>query len=222
MRKQDSKKFNKTLVFTIVVMALFISIISIEIITITLSTKNSEKLLNSYIPNMKAYKYYSIDDSKFSKVDVLDETQIGNMCTDGCNLKVSYRGETYYYMIIYNDNSYRLNLIKDNHVIVPSENLGENIGYAYFKIYKNYLVFYNKIEYDEYEYDYALVIDQDSTTDEFTSLNSGELEFTNDGIIYYYDACSSDQGPQKIKAIRKPFNISPKVLSSESVELPWC
>ena len=118
MRKQESKKFNKPLVFTIVILALFISVISIEIITITLNTKNSEKLLDSYMPNMKAYKYYSIDDSKFSKVDVTDETQIGEMCSDGCNLKVNYQGLNYYYMIIYKDNSYRLNLIKDNHVIV--------------------------------------------------------------------------------------------------------
>lgn len=222
MRKQESKKFNKPLVFTIVILALFISVISIEIITITLNTKNSEKLLDSYMPNMKAYKYYSIDDSKFSKVDVTDETQIGEMCSDGCNLKVNYQGLNYYYMIIYKDNSYRLNLIKDNHVIVSSENLGESINQAYFKIYKGYLVFYNQIEYDGYDYDYALVSDKDSTTDEFTSLNSKELEFTDDGIIYYYDSCTSDQGSKKIKAIRNPFNISPKVLGSESVEFPWC
>ena len=94
-------------------------------------------------------------------------------------------------MIIYKDNSYRLNLIKDNHVIVSSENLGESINQAYFKIYKGYLVFYNQIEYDVYDYDYALVSDKDSTTDEFTSLNSKEL----DEIL--------DDGKEKSRAIAK-------------------
>ena len=61
------------------------------------------------------------------------------MCSDGCNLKVNYQGLNYYYMIIYKDNSYRLNLIKDNHVIVSSENLGESINQAYFKIYNDNL-----------------------------------------------------------------------------------
>lgn len=224
MRKKESKKFNKTLVFTIVIMALFISVISIEIITVTLNNKNREDLLNSYMPNLKAYKYYSVDDSKFSEVEVLDETPIGEMCTEGCDLKVNHQDENYYYMIIFNDNTYKMNLIRDNHVIVSSINLGESIDDAYFKIYKDYIVLYNKIISDDYEYDYALVSDSDSNIDEFTSLNSNEMEFTNDGIIYYYDVCANekDNESHKIKAIRKPFNISPKAISSETVELSWC
>lgn len=224
MRKKESKKFNKTLVFTIVIMALFISIISVEIITITLDNKNRESLLDSYIPNIKAYKYYSVDDNKFTEVNVSDDTLIGELCNDGCNLKVNHKGEKYYYMVLYSNKTYRLNLIKDNHVIASSLDLGESISDAYFKIYKDYLVFYNKIESNDYEYDYALVSDRDSNVDEFTSLNSGELEFTKDGIIYYYDVCASgdEKVSQKVKAIRKPFNISPKAISREIVDLPWC
>lgn len=224
MKKQVSKKFNKTLVFTIVIMALFITIISIEIITVTLNNKTHEKILDKYIPNVKSYKYYSIDDNKFNEVNVLSDALVGDMCTDGCNLKVNYKNKKYYYMITYNKESYHLSLIIDNRVIVSRKNIGTNITDSYFRDYMGYLAFYNKIDADNYEYDYVLVSDKNSNIDEFTSLNSGELEFTDEGIIYYYDECGNgtDKESQKIKAIREPFNISPKVLDRENVEFSWC
>ncbi len=224
MKKQESKKFNKTLVFTIVIMALFISIISIEIITITLSNKNTEGLLDNYIPNKKAYQYYSIDDDKFNGVQVDDETSIGTMCTAGCYLKVNDLGVNYYYMITHNSEGYKLNIIKNNRVILSGKSLGNYIENAYFKKYMDYIVLYNTIDDGTYEYDYALILDENANIDEFTSLNSNEIEFTSDGIIYYYDVCADESlgESQKIKAIRKPFNISPKALEKEYKEYTWC
>jgi hypothetical protein len=223
--KKDNKKYNKCLVFTILILALCITIISIEIITITLTNNAVKEEYESLKPSTTILKYYPIDDSKFEELDVTtDYTYINSKCNKGCNLKVDNFDSTYYYMITYSNTNYTLNIIKNDQVILSDVNLGSTISSSYFTNYKDYILFYNEINDGTYIYDYAVVCDDETNVDEFTSLSSHELELTNEGIIYYYDVCADEAlgGSQKIKAIRMPFNISPKVLNTEYTNLSWC
>lgn len=223
MKKEVSQKTNKLFVFTIIIIALFMTFISIEVITLAISHNQfdfNQSLLNTH----NSYKYYEIDDSRFNEIIPETIVPLRDLCSKGCNLKVKNFDSMYYYMITFNDQGYRLNIIKNNQIILENKYLGYSISNAYFNRYLEYVAFYNEINDGSFIYDYANVCDSETHVDEFTSLYNNEFEFTDDGIVYYYDVCADAKygGAQKVKAIRKPFTVNPKIINIDYVDLKWC
>lgn len=212
-------KTTKLFIYTILLFAIFMSIVSFNVISASLSLKDTN--FKRYVNGHSEYKFYEIDDKRFQKIDAHEKVFINEMCSNGCNLKVEKYNSTYYYMITHNNEGYKLNMIKNNQVILNSKSLGYYLDKAYFVEYLDYVVFFNEIDDGVRSYDYANVFDESTHVDEFTSLSSEELEFTSDGIIYYYDACEEEPG-KIIKAIRRPFSAKTKIIDAFIGELDWC
>lgn len=212
-------KTTKLFIHTIILFALCISVISFNVISASLSIKDTD--FNRYVNGHNDYKYYEIDDKRFQEINPSEKIFINEMCVNGCNLKVKKYNAMYYYMITHNNEGYKLNMIKNNQVILSSKSLGYSLDKAYFTEYLDYVVFFNVIDDGVFTYDYANVFDESTHVDEFTSLSSEELEFTSNGIIYYYDACEEEAG-KIIKAIRKPFSVNPQIIDAFIGELDWC
>lgn len=223
MKKEISQKTKKFFSFSVIIIALFMTYTSIEVITLAISHHKFD-FNRSLVNTRNSYKYYEIDDSRFHEIIPETEVPIKKLCEKGCNLKVKNFDSMYYYMITYNSQGYRLNIIKNNQIILANKSLGYNLNQAYFKKYLDYILFYNEINDGSFIYDYANVCDSETHVDEFTSLYNNEFEFTNDGIVYYYDVCVDEVsgGPQKVKAIRKPFTVSPIIINVEYIDLKWC
>lgn len=223
MKKKIRQKTSKVFAFFVIIFALFMTCISTEVITLALHHHKFD-FNRSLVNTRNSYKYYEIDDSRFLEIIAENEVPIKNMCEKGCNLKVKNFDSMYYYMITYNNQGYRLNIIKNNQIILADKYLGYNLNQAYFMKYLDYVLFYNEINDGIFIYDYANVCDSETHVDEFTSLYNNEFDFTNDGIVYYYDVCAdvANGGPQKVKAIRKPFTVNPKIINIDYINLKWC
>lgn len=167
-----------------------------------------------------------IDTSKLSNVlDVfIDEssTRLYDTCVDNCNIRINEGGIYYYYLIEKNiKDKYELTIVKDNKSIIYKKNIGENLINLQILYYMGYLTLYNTYADEFFTYDYSIVVDSNNNYDEYTSLNSNEMEFSGKGIIYYYDLCEKDKS-YKIKAIRKPFNETTYILTKNEEKFPWC
>ncbi len=229
MKKKENRKLNNMALFVVVVMILFMSIVSIELITILYRDREAAKItpVTNDIKKDEQNNTYDISNLTFTDLTLTNEaTSLQDMCSNGCNIKISMYGMDYYYIIEYTDGSYIMNIVKDNTRLLSDKNLGTSIANAYFRNYMNYIMFYNIIEDTNFRYDYANVIDNRASLDEFSSLDSGEMEFTEEGIIYYYDVCENNgdgaNNAKKVKAIRLPFSLTPSVISTEYVDYSWC
>ncbi|MDE6141042.1 MAG: hypothetical protein K2G03_00420 [Bacilli bacterium] len=102
--------------------------------------------------------------------------------------------------------------------------MGTSLDKAYFSFYLNSILFFNEISEDMYTYDYATTVNYDASLDEFSSLGNNELEFTEAGIIYYYDVCreSTEDKDKLIKAIRMPYSLDAAVVDTIESEFSWC
>lgn len=227
--KNNNKKISNIAAFTLVVMVLFISIISIELITIIYSDKYNK----NYIDILKTTvttttnKTYDVESLNYSDVSLTSKASyISNLCTTECNLKINMYGEDYYYIIrTGKDNNYILTITKETTVILENENIGTNLSDSYFINYNNFILFYTQLENSDYTYDYAIVVDNRGKVDKFSSVSLNEFEFTDNGIIYYYDECISDDSSsfnaKRIQAIRTPFGEA-EVLTIKETNYSWC
>lgn len=225
MKKNDRKLINIA-IFTMLVMIICMSLVMMEVIKIM----QSEKTNQPYKPiTQKVTTTIPVDlsDKKFNEL-ILDKEPkaISNICAKGCNIKINMYNMDYYYLIKFVDNTYYLDIVKDQKLYLKNKNLGHSLESAYFTNYMNYILFYNVIEDGTYLYDYANTIDNRPFVDEFSSLENGEMKFTDEGIIYYYDSCYREEGEEtnakKIKAIRKPFSSNTKSLDTEYKNYAWC
>lgn len=230
MKKDNNRKLNNMAIFVIIVMIMFMSIISIEVITILYSERTTNdvlKITNKVIKKDKHNNRYDISKLKFKDLIISnEESNIMDICQNGCNLRINMYDMDYHYIFTRKENNYFLNIVKDGKLLLSDKNLGSSLEGAYFRNYLNYIVFYNIVDDGTYVYDYANTVDNRSSLDEFASLESNEMEFTEEGIIYYYDSCygesPNDMNAKRIKAIRLPYNLSPKVLSQEYTNYTWC
>lgn len=229
MKNKDNRTLNNMAVFTLVIIIMFMSIICIELITVIYSQKIDNhyvEKLNTTIPTKKD-DTYDTTGLKFTNVEIGEEKVfIADKCSNGCNLNIKMYGMNYKYIIKKSEGEYILNVIKDNKLLLSDKNLGTKIEDAYFINYLNYIMFYNQINDGTYEYDYANVVDNRSSLDEFTSLGVNEFELTQEGIVYFYDVCGKQEDSltngSLVKAIRMPFSLNPKVINTEGVNFNWC
>lgn len=227
MKKAD-KKLNNMAIFVIVIMILFMSIISIEVITVLYANKNYQDEYKPQItkPLLTTSKViYDVTDRDFRLIEITNtKNKIKNMCSNGCNLEINMYGLKYYYIIELINNEYILNVVQGTDRLLSDKNLGKDISDAYFVNYYNYILFYNIIDDDHFKYDYANVVDNRTKLDEFSSLEAKEMEFIEEGIIYYYDNCKKqgETNAQRLKAIRKPFSMTSSILGSETKNYSWC
>lgn len=228
--KQKTNKISNMAAFTIVIIIMFMTIIGIEVITVTYEKKNNEKLLSRNrmtTTTTSLPKKYDTSNLVFTNISLENiETNLKKTCESGCNLDILMYGFNYKYIIKHNNRTleYTLDIVKDDIALIEDKNLGTDISNLTLVNYSNYIVLKNIIIKDEYKYDYALFLDNRDLYDEFSSLNDKEMEFTENGIIYYYDVCgvSENGNARKVKAIRVPYSKTPAVISSETTNYSWC
>lgn len=228
--KESTNKLSNMASFTIVIIVMFMTIIGIEIITVTYENKNMEKLLSRDRVTTRvtsAPKKYDTSNLDFTGVSLENtDTNLSRMCESGCNLNIQMYGFNYKFIIKHNNrtNDYTLDIVKSEKAILEDKNLGTDISNLSVVNYSNYIVLKNIITKGEFKYDYALFLDNRDLYDEFSSLNANEMEFTENGIIYYYDVCGTSENgnARKIKAIRVPYSKTPAVISSETTSYAWC
>lgn len=221
-----TRVYHNIAIFIIVVMILSMSYICIELIAI----KNAGKETDKYIKNIKLNinrKDNTFDTSnlEFEDIEVSEEkVSIKDICEHGCNIRTNIDDRNFEYVFLKEEGEYILNVVYDKRILLSDKNLGNSLDKAYFTFYQNSILLFNEYQDATYQYDYATIVNYDASLDEFVSLGSDELEFTEDGVIYYYDVCREDnsQKDETIKAIRMPFSLDANVLEKLESEFSWC
>lgn len=233
MKKRSKKEVNKLsnmAAFTIVIIIMFMTIIGIEVITVTYENKYRDELLSrnrTTTTTTSPLKKYDTSNLTFTSISLDNtDTLLNKTCENGCNIDTLMYGYHYRFIIKYNTRTleYTMDVVKEDKALIEDKNLGLDISNLSLVNYSNYIVLKNIIDKDNYKYDYALVLDNRDLYDEFSSLNDHEMEFTENGIIYYYDVCGVTESgnARKVKAVRTPFSKTPAVLSSEITSYSWC
>lgn len=233
-KKQVSENILKRLaILILLVIVISLSFICIGVIRINHLNHESIKEFNrnrNYFDVVKEVdNHLEVDTSKFGNLIDIEvnenSTRLYDICHESCNLRINFGGIDYYYFVNknYSNSYYYLTIVKDNKAIIYNRDLGNSIVNLQLIHYMGYITLYNTISTDElsYDYDYALVVDSNLNKDEFSSLYSREMSFTNEGITYYYDICESGKA-YKIKAIRKPFEENAKFIEKIDADYEWC
>lgn len=228
VKKNQEKNLSLLIV---AILALAILIIGIEVVTVNHQTQEKEQDLIKSAHNKteqqttKKNNFYDTSNLKFTQIDLNNNIQLTNNCINGCNLKLKDSD----ILVIIKKNSetleYRLDIVKDKSSLLENKPLGKSLEGSTISNYAGYKMLKMKVKSDEYYYDYALFIDEDnSKIDEIASLNANEMEFLENGVVYYYDVCRSDsKGPdKKVKAVRAPFSENPAIISSVETNFSWC
>lgn len=224
--KKSIHRVSTSVAFSIVILALFTTILGIEVITISYSANQESDLINNsssfLLQTPKNGKYYDTSNLTFTSIVLTtNDTNIGNLCDNGCNISTMYNNNTYKFIIKKNTttNEHTLDVVRDDKALFEDKELGSDINDLTLVQYKDLLVIKGTISENGYHYDNAIFINNQSY-DEISSLDAYEIEFTDDGVIYYYDECG--EVSKKIKALRMPFSEDVIKKSEEFKELLWC
>ena len=218
---KKKKEDNKLIYAILIIFIMFVFIIIAEVILV-------KKYINrdkSYEQNLFSSKtndlYYNTSDlANLNSLPNPNKKYIRDICIDKCNMYIN----GYYYILDFKEEKYVLNIVKDNKLIF-TKSLGKKIDNAYVTMYDNNIVFYGILSSDSFVYDYAVLVNEKGNIDEFSSLESNEMEFTNDGIIYYSYTCNknnNESNAYKIKYLRKPFSKNPKEQEKYNKDYTWC
>lgn len=232
-KKTDKKKTvvkdkNRRAKMMFLVLFMLITVVCIEITTISLMAKyESSKLMALDKVPLSKLKYN--DGGRiYEKVNVTAEYNfIKDKCEAGCNLEIEFYDKVYKYIIERNtDGEYFLSIIEGSSYLSYRESIGTSLRQSYFLNYNEYLTLVTVVKSDVGEYDHMIIVNEDNKLDRFTSLRSNEMELTNDGVIYYYDVCldngSNAQNAQLIEARRAPFSDDVEILSEPYTYFEWC
>ena len=228
MKKINNEKLNRMAVLILLIVIIFMSVIAIEVITIVYTKKiNISSLKDREKTTQVAGKYRGTDEGYKNFKLNNEHTFIKDSCKSGCKLKVDSYGKTYLFSIEKNDkDNYLISIINGDEYLIKYKNIGKNLEQAYFFKYSGYLAFFNVIETDKYEYDYAVFIDNKNEIDEFASLYKNEMEFNEDVITYYYDECNTDTESLtngiRVHAERFPYSKDVKIVDTYNVDYAWC
>lgn len=221
-----TRTYHNIAIFIIVVMILSMSYICIELIAIKNAGKETDKYIRGIKLNInRKNNTFDTSNLEFEDIDVTDEKiGIKDNCEHGCNIRTKIDDREFEYVFIKDEGEYVLNVVYDKKILLSDKKLGYSLDKAYFEFYQNSILFFNEYQDNTYKYDYATTVNYDASLDEFTSLGNEELEFTDKGIIYYYDVChrEEDEKDMMIKAIRMPFSLDAKVLDKLESEFSWC
>ena len=228
-KKEKTREKNLSLLI-VAVLLLSIFIIAIEVVSVNRENRKEEEKLSenemskTEPPTTTKDSFYDTSNLTFTQLDLKTPVQLTNTCINGCNLKIVGNS----IMLIIKKNSetgeYHLDLVNDKKSIFENKLLGTSLEGSSLSNYGEYKVLKVKIKNNEYFYDYALFIDVNGAFDEISSLNANEMEFLENGVVYYYDVCSSDTPGvgKKVKAVRAPFSDKPAIISSTPASFSWC
>lgn len=220
------RSYHNIAIFIIVVMILSMSYICVELIAIRMAGKEEDKYIKNIKININRKKNtFDTSNLDFETIS-LDENKvfINEKCNHGCNIETSIDDHKFQYVILKDEGDYILNVVYENRILLSDKNLGKSLDKAYFSFYLNSILLFNEYQDDIYHYDYATTVNYDASLDEFTSLGHEEMEFTEVGIIYYYDECRKDEDGKDlfIKTIRMPYSLNASQIDKIDAEFSWC
>ncbi len=221
---KESRKLNNAAVAVIVLLVLIISVVCVEIIiTNFIEINNRRVLMNGNID------YVLNQDFKGIFVDEKPVFLEEHCKEKDCYLSVDYfKTGVLYYAISKTNEGYVLNVYSEKDRLLSSRRIGtkDSLKGTYMMVYNNNVVLFSLVEEEDYIYDASYIVNDSFNTDVFTSIGRDELQFTDNGIIYFYDTCikSEDEGTngQRIKAVRMPFSKAPSILNVENDNFTWC
>lgn len=224
MAKIKSKKVSNLAVAVVVLLVLIISVVCVEIIIANfIETNNQRVLLNENLEYILKQEY--------STINLIDKPIfIDDYCKEkNCYLKVNYYEKMpLYYVITKGLTGYVLNIYSDIERLLSSRAIGsmDSLKGSYMMIYNNNVVMFTVVNDGDYEYDASYLVNSSGNTDVFTSIGRDEIQFTDNGIVYFYDTCyksdDSSINGQRIKAVRMPFSKAPSIISVENDNFTWC
>lgn len=220
------RSYHNIAIFIIVAMILSMSVICIELIAIKMAGKEEDKYIKSIKVNINRKKNtFDTSNLEFEKIKLdEDKKSIKDLCEHGCSIESSIDDYNFQYVIQKEEGEYILNVVYESRILLSDKKLGKSLEKAYFRFYLNSILFFNEIDEGVYNYDYATTVNYDASLDEFTSLGSDELEFSENGIIYYYDVCHKENETRDklIKAIRMPYSLDASIIDTIDSEFSWC
>ena len=221
-----TRSYHNIAIIIIVAMILSMSVICIELIAIKMAGKEEDKFIKNIKVNInRKDNTFDTSNLEFENLKLnTKKTKINALCQHGCNIESKIDDHLFQFVIQKDEGEYILNVVYDSHILLSDKKLGNSLEKGYFTFYQNSILFFNEINEDIYTYDYATTVNYDSSLDEFTSLGKEELEFTESGIIYYYDVCrkTNEEHDNFIKAIRMPYSLDAQILDTTESEFSWC
>ena len=224
----DEYLLSRFAILVLLIIVLILSCLMVGIIKLNHINKDSIKEFENHKNKFDIISNdIEIDTSIYGDIQDIEindsSTRLYDNCMDGCNLRINSGGIPFYYLVNKNylNGKYTLSIVKDNKAIIYNKDIGESVINLQILYYFNYLTLYNTYIDNTFKYDYAISVDSNNNYDEFTSLNSNEMEFSSKGITYYYDLCDKDKA-YKIKAVRKPLSNKTYIISKSEEEFTWC
>jgi len=214
-KKKKDTQLNLIL-FTTIVLIIFMVVVSIDMIFIESKSTTTTKLTS--------YEEYDTSVLNATSIEVNEEEfEIESLCTSGCNLVVSNNGNQYYYVIGKINTNYYLSIITNNKVLLKNKSIGTTIDKSYIRLYHGYVTFFNKILSDSFVYDYVNFVNGESY-DEITSLESDEISLDATGVIYYKSTCidSENYNAAKLTMVKTPFVNNEKEITRVEKNYSWC
>lgn len=223
---QYKRSYHNIAIIIIIAMIISMSVICIELIAIKMAGKEEDKYIKSIKVNINRKKNtFDTSNLDFTKIELdEDKKNVKELCEKGCNIESNIDDHEFQYVIQREEGEYILNVVYDSKILLSDKKLGTTLEKAYFSFYLNSILFFNEINEDMYTYDYATTVNYDASLDEFSSLGSDELEFSEAGIIYYYDVCHNENESKDklIKAIRMPYSLNANIIDTIDSEFSWC
>lgn len=228
MKKRNLKQKNMMPYFVLVVILMFISIICIEVFTLSYANINKPSTQVPKEIKQQVKRVIRFDTTKMEFIDMplsKNQTSMASSCENGCNIRILKEEEEYKYLFTKTEGKYFLRIVKGDYEIAKEIDLGKQLSSSYFINYMGTIAFYNIFEDENVQYDVILTLNAEGKIDEFTSIGSREIILTEEGIEYYYDSCENTDvvnNALKVKAIRKPYDDKPKIITIENTNFPWC
>lgn len=229
MDKNNESKEKKLSLMIIIVLVISILIVGVEIFFVNKNTKNEEKSLIKTAHEEKATTKrvgkYDTSNLVFTQIDISEnELNISSICENGCNLNLNNANLKFIIKKNNETGEYHLDLVGGYTSLFENKTLGTSLENTMIFKYSEYTVLRTKIKTNEYYYDYAVFINKNLEYDEIASLNADEMEFLENGVVYYYDVCNLSKAGtgKKVKAVRAPFSKTPAIISSVESSFDWC
>ena len=215
--EEDTLK--KMSVYMIITSVIFLTIILLYCTYLCIIVKDTREDMNVY----KLSKNSFVKGHEFKNIEIKDgPVYLYDMCKEECYYKVSLRDISYYTSIKKVDNNYHME-IYNIYFPISEFDMGPDISTLYVNYYKDTLIY----DYDCTDltgtHDLGIVFNG-GQADMFYSMGINEIEYTNEGIVYYEYACSFKHNGEatRFKYRRTPYNFVKTLLSSETITDSRC
>lgn len=216
---KNTSENNNMIYIILIVFISFVFIIISEVFLIN-NIANRKTDVESTFKYKTNDKYFDTSNLNTIDIDIQDKYTIGDTCTDECY----YKYQNYYFLYKKVNNNYQLTIVDGNRLLKEVV-IGDSIEESSISKYQDNILVYNIKTNSSFRNDYLIIINDKNQIDEYTSLEANEIDYNEDGVIYYYSRCNKDNqenNAYRIKAIREPFTANTKELSKEEKSYSWC